>query len=286
MRLLISETDMAGAYPDVEPEDLPARGSAWEVFSNSKPAVNACRVLVLAVVLLAWQFCAEQRIVNPTFASEPTKVWHALITYYQSGKMWSSTASTLEAVLVSFVIGTVAGTLAGFVLGLSPFADRVCGVFVVPLNSIPRIALAPLFLVWFGLGQTAKVALAITIVFFVMLINARSAVKSVDPDIATMARVVGLGRFSYLAKVLWPASVPVIFAGIRLSLTYALLGVIASEMIAGKSGLGIDITTFSNEFAIGGVFAVLLELVIISTFLNILLERCERWLLRWQETSA
>ncbi len=113
--------------------------------------------------------------------------------------------------------------------------------------------------------------------------NSRSAVKGVDRDQMTMAKVVGLNRQKLMTKVILPSAVPTIFAGLRLAITYAILGVIASEMIAAKNGLGQDIVRYSSEFQIDYVFAVLIVLVTIATVASVGSSKLERWLLRWQD---
>jgi NitT/TauT family transport system permease protein len=172
--------------------------------------------------------------------------------------------------------------LFGFILGMSQNIDRVIGPFLVPINSVPRIALAPLFILWFGLTTSAKVWLAVSIVFFILAFNARASVKSVEPDLLVMGRVLGLRRRQMLTKVIFPSSVPALFAGVRLAITYSLLGVIGSEMIGAKDGLGQDIAVFSSTFNTASMFAVLIELAILATLVNLVFEQIERRLLRWQ----
>jgi NitT/TauT family transport system permease protein len=244
--------------------------------------VLAAQLVVLVIILGGWQLAATQGWLNETFSSKPSAVWSALFAYYHSGRMVSSTASTMEAVAIAFVIGTVAGTAFGFILGMNRFLDRVIGPLLVPINSVPRIALAPLFILWFGLTTSAKVWLAVSIVFFILVLNARAAVKSVDPDLITMGRVIGLGRAEMVRKIIFPSSVPAVFAGIRLAITYSLLGVVGSEIIASRNGLGQDIIYYSNSFNIAGMFAVLLELAVIATLINLVCEYIERRLLKWQ----
>ncbi|WP_051215087.1 ABC transporter permease [Granulicoccus phenolivorans] len=258
----------------------------WRVFSTNRWVILVCRVLLIAVLLGAWELFANRGWVDPMFTSKPSEIGVALGKYYHSGQMVKSLLATMTAMLIAFVIGTVTGALAGYLLGLSPFLDKVFGILIAPLNSIPRIALAPLFIIWFGLTMTAKVALAVSIVFFVLLVSCRAAVKNIDADIATMARVTGLRGASYLFKVLLPTSVPALFAGIRLALTYALLGVVASEMIASRVGMGQDIVRFGNTFRPDGLFAVLFVLTILATGLYLIAEFVEKHLLRWQRIEA
>lgn len=241
------------------------------------------QVIIVAVVLSTWQVAADLGWMNAGFTSDPKAIGAALSEYYSSGRIWAPTASTLEAAAIGFVIGSTAGAACGYLLGLNPRIDRVFGPLMVPLNSVPRIALAPIFILWFGLSMTSKVILAVSFVFFVLAFNARAAVKDVDPELLTMAKVIGYNRRQVTFKIVFPSSVPAVFAGLRLAITYSLLGVVASEMIAAKEGLGQEIVYFSSTFEIASVFAILVELAVIATVINWVAERIERNLLRWQE---
>lgn len=251
-------------------------------FTGNSLVVNAARVAALVIWLVSWQLAADNAWVNPAFSGSPLGTVTALRDFAASGELVTQLWATLSATLTAFVIGTVAGTLVGLLLGLSPTVDRIASPFLVPLNSIPRIALAPLFIVWFGLTMSAKVWLAISIVFFVLLFNARASVKTVEPDLMMLGRSLGYGKLRMLRKIVLPSAVPGIFAGVRLSITYSLLGVIASEMIAAQNGLGQNIVYFSSTFQVNGVFAVLIVLAATATAASMLVERAENWLLRWQ----
>jgi NitT/TauT family transport system permease protein len=245
--------------------------------------VLSLQMLIVAAFLLLWEFASRREIVDPRFFGRPSLVFRAFRDYIPSAANRASLQATFTAVGISFVIGSVLGTVAGLILGLSRWVDDVIGPFMVPLNSIPRIALAPMFIAWFGLTTEAKVVLAVTIVFFILAENARSAVRSVDPDLMTMATVIGLKRASLLWKVVLPSAVPTMFAGLRLTFTYSLLGVIASEMIAATNGVGQEIVLYSSSYQINTVFAILIELVLIAIVINTVFRAAERRLLRWQD---
>ena len=244
--------------------------------------VNAWRVFALVVALGLWELASVQEWIDPRLFGRPSGVWTSLLEYLPSDRAAESLQSTFGAVAVAFVIGSVSGTLVGLVLGIAPKLDAVLGVFLTPLNSVPRIALAPLFIAWFGLTASAKVALAVSIVFFILAENARSAVRSVDHDLMTMARVTGLSKVALLWKVVLPSAVPSLFVGLRLTFTYSLLGVIASEMIAARQGLGQDMVFFSSSYQMNTLFAILILLIIIAIFVNFAFSAAERYLLRWQ----
>jgi NitT/TauT family transport system permease protein len=245
--------------------------------------VAALQVSLVVGFLLLWETASNREWVDPRFFGQPSLIWNAFWEYIPSEENWLSVEATFTAVGIAFVVGSVLGTVAGLILGLSQWVDDVIGPFLVPLNSIPRIALAPMFIAWFGLTTEAKVVLAVTIVFFILAENARSAVRSVDPDLMTMATVVGLKRTSLLWKVVLPSAVPTMFAGLRLTFTYSLLGVIASEMIAATAGLGQEIVLYSSSYQINTVFAIIIELVIIAVVINTVFRAAERRLLRWQK---
>ena len=278
---------MSSATASLTTVDDESVGGSPRRSSKSSPALRTLgRIvrpsIVVVAFLILWEFAAAQEWIEPSFPSRPSDVWTALIDFAVSGRLWTQTLATMQAVVISFIIGTVLGTALGFAIGVFPGLDRWIGALLVPLNSIPRIALAPLFILWFGLTMTSKVMLAVSIVFFMLLFNARAAVKSVDTDHMVLSRVLGLSKAAVLAKVVFPSAVPSIFAGVRLAITYSLLGVITSEMIAAQDGLGQDIVYFSSRLQIGGVWAVLLVLAILATLINVGFDALESRLLRWQ----
>ena len=248
----------------------------------SRWLVYAGRIGLIVGVLGLWEIASRQGWIDPALFGRPSGIASAFGEYVPSDRGIESLKATGFAILLTFVIGSVLGTVAGLILGLSRTLNEIVGPFMAPINSIPRIALAPLFIAWFGLTTTAKVVLGVSIVFFILAENARSSVRSVDADLMTMARVVGLRRASLLWKVVLPSAVPTLFAGLRLTFTYSLLGVIASEMIAATSGIGQDIVLFSSSYQINTVFAILVELMIIAVAVNLVFARAERHLLVWQ----
>lgn len=240
------------------------------------------QVVLFFVLMLGWWALGRFELVDKTLISGPLEVFDHLQVLYESGTLFSQVVATMYAVALSLLIGVPVGCLLGFVLGSSRFLERIAEPFLVPLNSLPRIALAPLFIVWFGLTVNAKAAVGVTLVVFIMLFNTRAGVKETNRDLIVLADSLGMSTIDRYRKIVLPGSIPVVVAGIRLSLTYALLGVIASEMIGSRDGLGTDIVRYSNTLQVGGVFAILVILAIISFVLDRLLGAFERRALRWQ----
>ena len=241
------------------------------------------RTLLFVAFIGLWEMASRQEWIDPILFGSPSGTVKAFIEYVPSDQARTSMTATFTAVAIAFVVGSLTGTVAGLALGLSKWLDGIVGPFLAPLNSIPRIALAPLFIAWFGLTMSAKVVLAVSIVFFILAENARSAVRSVDHDLMTMGRVVGLKGSAIVWKVVLPSAVPTIFAGLRLTFTYCLLGVIASEMIAATNGLGQDIVLFSSSYQINTVFAILTILMIVAVLVSTVFTVVENRLLVWQK---
>lgn len=274
--------ELTPPIPSAAPQERPARKVRTQRTMWPRWAIVSARVGLLVGFLVLWEIASNNEWIDPRLFGKPSGIWDGLIDYVTSDKGQTSMWSTFTAVVMAFVIGSAVGTVFGLILGVNPTLDAIIGPFLTPINSVPRIALAPLFITWFGLTRSAKVFLAVTIVFFILAENARSAVKSVDSDLMTMARTTGLGRVALLAKVVLPSAVPSLFAGLRLTWTYSLLGVIASEMIAAPNGIGQDLVFYSNTYAVNTVFAILFGLMFVAMLVTMLFGVTERWLLRWQ----
>lgn len=239
--------------------------------------------LLLGVALLGiWQLVATQQLIDPVLARSPGESWDYLTQATASGELWSNTRATLLAVVIAWVLAGAAGVVAGVALGLMPTVERIVDPYLDAANAMPRIALAPLFIVALGINTSAKVALASTLVFFIVLSGARAGVRSTDAEWMRLSTVLGARKHQIFAKVWLPVATPAIFAALRLGLVYALLGVIGSELISARDGLGQLIAQYSATFRMDAVYAILLLLAAIAVLLNQAMGVLERRLLRWQ----
>lgn len=239
--------------------------------------------LLAGLVLVAlWWAMVELGLVKELVARTPKEVWDALWALLSGGELWSHLRSTVSATLVAFALASVIGVFIGISIALMPTLERLIEPYLSFLNAIPRTVFAPIFIIYFGLGQGSKVALAFTIVIFVMIINTRAGVRGVDPDIITMARVMGLSKPELFWKVLLPGAVPSIFAGLWLGAIYSLLGVVTAEIISSKEGLGQLVASDSSVFYMEGVYAVVIILGLVGMALNMVMSAAERYFLRWK----
>jgi NitT/TauT family transport system permease protein len=242
--------------------------------------------LIGLLLLGLWHVAMVSGLVRPSLVSTPRDVLDFLVESSKQGTLWTNLWATLAATLIAFVVGSVAGIIVGLALGVLPTLQAALDPYISALNAMPRIALGPLFLLYFGIGTSAKVALAVSIVIFILMLNTRAGIMSSDPDILRLAAVMGMTRGQRFCKILLPVAVPSIFAGLRLGLVYSLLGVVTAELIASQSGLGALVVYYSAVFNITGIYAILIVLALIASILNMAMVVGERALLRWQPPSV
>ncbi|MEB8326025.1 ABC transporter permease [Dietzia kunjamensis] len=262
----------------------PAPGSRG---SGTPREWNWAHVLVAQLFLLAaligiWQAAAFFGWGRAMIVRSPIEVWDAGIELFTGGELLPALASTLQATVIGMAIAGSLGVVIGLALALSPRVERVVNPFLTAMNSAPRVAFAPVFIVAFGIGQTSKIALAVSVVIFVVILNSRAGVYAADADVRRLMTVLGSSKFQIFCKLLFPVAVPSIFAGLRLGLIYALLGVVTSEMIAAQAGMGQLVSAYSGNFQLAHVYAVIITLIIVATALNGIAGYIERRLLWWQ----
>lgn len=248
--------------------------------------VRIMQVLMLPLLVGLWHIAATNHWINPLLARTPLQIWNSMVALAVTGELWRHLYATMEAVFIAFVLASVVGVFAGIMLALMPRTERVLSPYFDALNSMPRIALAPVFLIYFGIGTSAKVALAFSLVVFIVMGNARAGVLSADADVLRLTTILGANKRQIFTKVYLPVATPAIFAGLRLGLIYSLLGVVGSELIAAREGLGMLVAQFSGVFEMEGVYGVLIILAIIATLLNTAMRMAERYILRWQPEEA
>ena len=262
--------------------DEPAGSRKRTGLSRETPIVRVLQVSLGVALLGLWQLTAAEKWPDPVLAKSLVQSWDYLVGAARSGALWSNTRSTMTAVLIAWVLAGLAGVVAGLALGLMPRTERVLSPYLDAANAMPRIALAPLLIVALGIGTSAKVALASTLVFFIVLSGARAGVRSTDAEWLRLSTVLGARKHQLFFKVLLPVATPAIFAALRLGLIYSLLGVVGSELISARDGLGQLIAYDSSVFQMDGVYGILVLLAVIAVVLNQLMALLERRLLRWQ----
>jgi NitT/TauT family transport system permease protein len=242
----------------------------------------AARIAVLAVVVIAWQLAASNGLIPDVLSRTPGQVAGYLKTAFASGELGVATWATMQATLLAFVLAGFFGVVAGVGVALLPRFERVISPFLDALNAMPRIALAPLFVIYFGIDAVGKVALGFSIAFFVVMSSAQAGVRSADPEILRLSRVLDASQIQVFTKVLIPSAVPSIFAGLRLGLIYSLLGVVTSEIMGSRLGLGQLIMKYSGVFQMESIYGILIVLAVLASLINIVMSLVESKVLRWR----
>lgn len=244
------------------------------------------QVLVLLAVVAVWQMAHVFGWGMKVVVQSPGAVLTALGDLSRAGTLWPNYWATLQATIIGLLIAVAIGTPIGLALGLLTTVQRVVAPFLSALNAMPRIALAPVFIIVFGISMSAKVALSFSLVVFIMILNAMAGVSAADPEAMRMMVTLGASKQQILRMVVLPSALPSILVGVRLGLIYSLLGVIASELIASADGLGQLIARSAGVFDLATVYAVLLVLMVTAAFFNTLSEVAGRRMLRWQPPPA
>jgi sulfonate transport system permease protein len=238
--------------------------------------------LIFGLVLLVFWELSSGRLIDPFWVSSPSKVFLYLYEVFTDGSIFGHLAITLYETFTGFFIGSIFGIGIGFVLGRKEVLADILDPYVVAFNGIPRIALAPLFIIWFGIGPTSKVILVVSVVFFLTFFNTFAGVKSVDAELKNVLRIMGATERQVLMKITLPAIVPWIATGLKISLPYAIVAAVVGEFIAASKGLGYLInyntSLFSTTGALGGILILALVVVVCNEAIN----RAEAYLLRWR----
>lgn len=244
------------------------------------------RLLILLGFAAVWWTVVYFKWMDKFFVSSPDDVVRFLISS-SAKEIIPNARNTLFATLIAFALSGIAGVLAGLVLFEFPKMKRMVDPFLTALNSMPRIALAPIFILWFGIELTSKVALAFSLGFFIVLMSTYAGIRNVDPVLMRLSRSLGCTPWQQFTKIMLPWAVPSVFAGLKLALIYSFLGVVTSEMLASKVGLGQLIMYYSGVLRMDAVLAILLVIALCSTILTMIGDWIEAALLGgWTDSSS
>jgi sulfonate transport system permease protein len=255
-----------------------------------RPAVSEGVVMALSqlalglAVILVWQG-ASGRLIDNFFISNPIDIATRLWRWTVDGSIFAHIGATLYATAMGFVIGSVGGAMLGVWLGVSPLASRLLNPYLNALNALPKVALAPLFVLWFGLGIESKIALAAVLVLFLVFLNTFAGVREVDQDLIDGARLMRATRIQIIVKVIIPSAMSWVFAGLKIAMPYALIGAVLGEMIAANRGLGYLVQFSGSQFDTAGVFAVLFVIALLAVGLNHLVDMAQSRMERWRIVS-
>ena len=269
----------------------------WSFLRPRAATLRLWQALVLVVIFVFWWAMTTPGVIPPFmfenerqaafFFGEPLKIFVRMWDWFVAdhdiyGHLW---VTLLETVL-AFVLGTVAGLVIGMWLALSPIAAAILDPYIKALNSMPRVILAPIFAVWFGLGVASKVALGFTLVFFIVFFNVYQGVKEVSPTVLANARMLGAGRNQLLRHVYLPSATSWVFSSLHTSVGLAFVGAVVGEYLGSARGVGYLILQAEGTFDINTVMAGILVLTAFALVLDWVVGRVETHLMRWQPRAG
>ncbi len=268
------------------------RGRLSEVDPTvSRPKLLALQLLVALAVVLLWQLFTTVpiggvKLLPPFFFSTPADVAARIVKWFVEGTIWKHLWITLVESVLAFVIGSIAGVLIGFWFAQQPRVAAVFDPYVKMINALPRVVLAPIFALWLGLGIWSKVALGVTLVFFIVFFNVYQGVKEVSPTVLANARMLGMSERALMRHVYWPSALSWMFSSLHTAVGFAVVGAVVGEYLGSAAGLGYIIQQAEGVFDVAGVFAGMLVLAAFVIGIDFLVTLVERRLLVWRPVAA
>ena len=245
----------------------------------------AARLGLITVLLATWELSART-FADEFFISRPMVIGIKFAELISSGRLFFHGGVTVVETLAGFLTGATCGLGVGLLLGRNTGLARLLDPILVAINSLPKVALAPLFIMWFGIGIGMKIILTATIVFFLVFINTYHGVRNVNPELVDILRLMGARERDIVTKVVIPSALQWVFAGLQLSVPYALIGAVVGEMMAANRGLGYLLADAAGQLDTGGVFAALLSIVGLALLLQASVRVFEKRLMPWSRVPS
>ena len=252
--------------------------------STRRLHILATQLGILVVILGSWQFGVTDA--SLPYFSRPTIVAAKLFDLLGQPTIYRHIFVTLSEIIIGYALGAGVGLWLGFTLGRSPFLSAALQPYIIGLYSIPKIALAPVFIVWLGLGMASKVAVVFLASFFLVFFNTYSGLLAVNEELVRLARLMGASWSQVLARVILPAAAPQIFLGLKTAVPYAVIGAIIGEYIGSSEGLGYFILYASQTYDAPALFAGIIILIAIVFVANVALNRLEARLIHWRNPGG
>ena len=253
----------------------------------SRLTLLVLQILVAVVTVALWYVLTTYPIFGkvllpPFFFSTPVDVAKQVVDWFVSGVIWKHLWVTLSESILAFVLGSIGGVLVGFWFARQPRTAAVFDPYVKMVNALPRVVLAPIFTLWFGLGIWSKVALGITLVFFIVFFNVYQGVKEVSPTVLANGRMLGMNERQLMRHVYWPSAMSWMFSSLHTSVGFAVVGAVVGEYLGAAAGLGYLIQQAEGVFDVAGVFAGMFVLAAFVIVIDLLVSVVEKRLLVWR----
>ncbi|WP_342618540.1 ABC transporter permease [Rhodoferax sp. GW822-FHT02A01] len=244
------------------------------------------RFAILIVFLASWEWLSRSKLIDEFFYSRPSTIWERLYEWAtvgtSEGPLWYHLWVTMEESLLGFFTGSVAGIVVGIALGRKRMLSDIFSVYIKVINSVPRVVLAPIFIMIFGLGLSSKVALSFVMVFFVVFSNAFQGVRESDRNLLANAQILGAKGWQLTRSVVIPSAMSWIFASLHVSFGFAIVGAIVGEFVGSRYGIGLLINVAKGSFDASGMYAAIVIIMVVALAAEYLMTVLENRLARWR----
>jgi NitT/TauT family transport system permease protein len=273
--------DVSQKKPRALPSIGPATAPTVNALSLRGMAITAVRVAIIGGFLLLWEI-ASGRWLEPFLISSPSRILSSLITGFREGDLIQHTWVTFQEIAIGFPIGALSGIALGYAFGRSRLLAEIFEPIIIALNGVPRTAVAPLFIVWLGIGLWSKVGVVFLLTFFLNFFITYTGMRQMDQEYIDLARLMRVKGWKLTFKVIFPAISPYLFTGIRTSIPFAVIGAIVGEFVASTEGVGFFIRMSAGIFKTADVFVGIIVLMIMVIIMDKIAEVIEKKALRWQ----
>ena len=239
------------------------------------------QLLTLAVVLAVWEAAGHAGMLNPLYAPNPSGIWNALVELFSDGRIWPHLGATFTAAVGGLVLGIAAGIALGVLAALVPAIAELLEPVMTLLNAIPRVILAPLFVIWLGIGLASKVALSFILVAVVIFFTVYTGIRQVDRKLVERIITLGGGRWELVRHVYLPSVAAWVMGNLKVAVGFAFTGAVVGEFVAATRGLGYLLSFAQSTYNAALMLALVLLIMVVVLVIFALAGRLERHLLRW-----
>lgn len=284
----MSESTSRTGTPTYRPgtSDAEIEAAAARAERTRRLTVRVWQVSLLVVLLGGWEALARAHIIDPFFFSSPSAIAARLYDWVLHGAngtpLWYQVWVTIEEALLGFFSGFILGILVGVALGRNRMASDVLTIYIKVFNSVPRVVLAPIFILLFGLGLTSKVALSFVMVFFIVFSNAFQGVREADRSLIANARILGASQWQLTRSVILPSAMSWIFASLHVSFGFAIVGAIVGEFVGARHGIGVLIQIAGGAFDTAGMYAAIVLIMVVALVAEYAVTLLENHLVKWR----
>lgn len=266
---------------DIHTPPSKAQNAYLASLRRRKYVIFLIRMLILIGFFVGWEVAARNGWINAFITSTPLKAWAAIVNLYNRGELWLHLGYTVGETSIGFILGTALGILIAILLWWSDFLSKVLDPFIVVLNSVPKVALGPIFIVWLGTGLDSVIAMAVAVSVIVTIMFVHNGFKEIDPNKIKLLRTFGANKVQILTKVIIPASIPTMIAALKVNVGLSLVGTIVGEFLGSKAGLGYLIVYGGQIFNMSLVMGAILLLAAVSVCLYYLVSWLEKRIVKY-----